>query len=107
MGENGSEADVSLPETDKGRKKLSPQDDKTGNRNDAIADVDAYARRDITGITFAANPARLKPRRKRSNVSAEAFRPFSPRDLCTELYQLNVQLFPLTKSPKKKKRDLK
>jgi uncharacterized protein (TIGR02147 family) len=69
--------------------------------------ADAYSRRDITGITFAANPARLEAGKKKIQRFRRSLQAFLSQGSCTELYQLNVQLFPLTQSPKKKKRGLR
>ena len=57
---------------------------------------DAYARRDITGITFAANPARLDAAKKKIQRFRRNLQAFLSEGSCTQLYQLNLQLFPLT-----------
>lgn len=57
-----------------------------------------YDRRLITGLTLAANMEHLNSVREKINeLLRESWAEFSQGD-CTEVYQLNVQLFPLTKN---------
>ncbi len=56
-----------------------------------------YCRRLISGITFTANPDLFEECKKEiENAIHQVSSKFS-RGNCTEVYQLNVQLFPLTK----------
>lgn len=59
-----------------------------------------FARRLITGVTMAVDPRQTeKIKRKLQELMAELSQEFSEGDV-TELYQLNIQLFPLTKEKK-------
>jgi uncharacterized protein (TIGR02147 family) len=74
----------------------------------ALASLDSgnqedFERRDITGTTMAVNPARLQEAKKRIQRFRRSLLKYLTRGECTELYQMNVQLFPLT-SPEPKRR---
>lgn len=64
----------------------------TGN-----TDQDAFDKRLIAGVTFAANPAELKKARQMLNEAVHQVATELMRGECTEVYQINLQLFPLTK----------
>ena len=57
-----------------------------------------FAARDITGMTMPLNPARLPEAKARIKRFRRSLMSYVTRGKCTELYQLNVQLFPLTRS---------
>lgn len=59
-----------------------------------------YDARDITGITMPLNPARLAEAKKRIKRFRRSLLGYVSQGKCTELYQLNVQLFPLTRKVK-------
>ena len=55
-----------------------------------------YSRRLISGITFTANPDHLLECKKElENIIHQVSSKFS-KGSCTEVYQINIQLFPLT-----------
>ncbi len=60
-------------------------------------DPEDFAARDITGMTMAINPARLAEAKKRIQKFRRSLLRYLTRGECTELYQMNVQVFPLTK----------
>ncbi len=60
-----------------------------------------FERRDITGTTMAINPARLAEGKKRIQRFRRSLLKYLTRGECTELYQMNVQIFPLTKPSKR------
>ena len=57
----------------------------------------SFSRRMITAISFAANPQRLKQGRERLMELIYEIADIMTEGDCTEVYQLNVQFFPLTK----------
>jgi uncharacterized protein (TIGR02147 family) len=56
-----------------------------------------FLRRMIIGVSFAANPAHLPQARERLNEMLYELTEILTEGECTEIYQLNAQLFPLTK----------
>lgn len=56
-----------------------------------------FERRDITGCLIPTNPARLAEAKKRIARFRKQMIRFLSDGECTELYQMNVQLFPLTR----------
>lgn len=63
----------------------------------ALASPELFESRDITGITMAVNPSRLPEAKKRIQKFRRSLMRYLTRGECTELYQMNVQVFPLTK----------
>jgi transcriptional regulator with XRE-family HTH domain len=59
-----------------------------------------FKKRDITGVTIPVNPARLEAARTKIMKFRRSLMKFLSSGECTELYQLNVQLFNLTKKGK-------
>lgn len=55
-----------------------------------------FGRRDITGITMPVNAAKIPQAKKRIERFRRMLLRFLADGECTDLYQLNVQLFPLT-----------
>lgn len=70
---------------------------------DALATGERYDERDITGITFAVDPAKLAVAKKRITKFQREMMKLLAVEGTSEVYQFNVQLFPLT-NPKGKKR---
>lgn len=58
-----------------------------------------YEGRDITGITMAVDPARLKTAKRRIATFRRQIMTYLSRGELKEVYQLNIQLFPLSHSP--------
>jgi len=58
---------------------------------------ESYSARDITGTTMAINPARIPGAKERVRKFRRSLARYLMRGNCTELYQLNVQLFSLTR----------
>lgn len=56
-----------------------------------------YSKRDITAITAAINPDRLEKARKKITAFRKSITEYLSRGECREVYQLNIQLFPLTR----------
>jgi uncharacterized protein (TIGR02147 family) len=61
-------------------------------------DVKNFERRLISGITVATNPTQIKKAQSRLNEAMHEISEILGQGPCTELYQLNVQLFPLSSS---------
>lgn len=61
-------------------------------------DDQAFARRKISGTTMAVNSARISEARRRVDEFQRELAAFLTEGECDELYQVNVQLFPLTKA---------
>lgn len=59
-------------------------------------DQSAFDRRRISGTTMAVNPARLDEAKRRVDAFQQELTDFLTEGRCTELYQINVQFFPLT-----------
>ena len=57
-----------------------------------------FERRLITGITVAANPMQFAKARKRLNEALHEVADLLAEGECTEVYQINAQLFPLTQT---------
>lgn len=62
-----------------------------------------FRRRDITGITMPINPARLAGAKRKIARFRRSLEAYLTQGACTEIYQLNVQLFPLRDGGKKEK----
>ncbi len=56
-----------------------------------------FERRDFSGATFAADPKRVLEAKKMITEFRQKLADFLMDGNCTEVYQLNLQLFPLTK----------
>ena len=65
------------------------------------SDARDFAARDITGTTMAIDPTRIPEAKKRIEAFRRQLFEFMSGGRCTELYQLNVQLFRLTKGKKR------
>lgn len=63
-----------------------------------------FEKRDITGTTMAINPKRLAEAKKRIQKFRRTLLRYLTRGECTELYQMNVQVFPLTNAGSKRRR---
>lgn len=63
-----------------------------------------FARRNISGVTLAVNPERVVIARKRIDCFLRKITAFLTEGDCREVYQVNVQLFPLTKAGKHRRR---
>jgi uncharacterized protein (TIGR02147 family) len=61
-------------------------------------DAQSFERRLITGITFASNPRNLKKAQRRLSEALYEISEILSQGECTELYQLNAQLFALTRN---------
>ena len=59
-----------------------------------------FKRRDITGITMAINPRRVAGAKKRIAQFRRSLEAYLTRGNCTEIYQANIQLFPLRQAGK-------
>lgn len=57
-----------------------------------------FERRLISGITFAVDPRNISKARRKLEAAIHSISAELMTGRCTEVYQLNVQLFPLTKS---------
>ncbi len=57
-----------------------------------------FQKRLINGLTFSANPAQMERAKARLNEALYEIAGMLAQGECTEVYQLNCQLFPLTKS---------
>jgi uncharacterized protein (TIGR02147 family) len=62
--------------------------------------VDAFARRDLLSMTVAINPAKLDRAREIVTEFQKKIVECLSQDPCTEVYQFNVQLLPLTRPGK-------
>jgi len=61
--------------------------------------------RDITGMTLPINPRRLPGARKKIAKFRRSLERYLTQGKCTEVYQLNVQLFPLRNAGKSKRNE--
>lgn len=59
-----------------------------------------FLRREIGAATMVVNPARLEEARRRIRRFRRSLMNYVTKGNCTELYQLNVQFFPLTRGRK-------
>ena len=57
-----------------------------------------FKRRDISAITFSIDPRKVEEAKKLINDFKNQISDFLTEGKCTEVYQLNMQFFPLTKS---------
>jgi uncharacterized protein (TIGR02147 family) len=62
----------------------------------------SFKKRDISGITLSVNPKQLAEVRKRIEKFQSELVDLLAQGKCTEVYQLNVQLFPLTQESQEK-----
>ena len=58
---------------------------------------DAFSKRSISGTTMAVNPAKMAEAKKKIEKFQKELASFVTEGPCTEVYQLNVQFFSLTK----------
>lgn len=64
---------------------------------------EAFEAREIGGTTTAVNPARLQEAKRRIRKFRRSLMGYVTQGHCTELYQLNVQFFPLTRKAGQRK----
>lgn len=56
-----------------------------------------FERRMISGITFSCNPKKIKKIKQKLNLLIHEIANSAMEGSCTEVYQINLQFFPLTK----------
>lgn len=66
-------------------------------------DPDDFAAREISSITFTVNPSHMAKAKKEIEKFKRHLMSLMGEGKCTALYQMNVQLFPLTRSKENKK----
>jgi uncharacterized protein (TIGR02147 family) len=67
-------------------------------------DPEDFAAREISGLTFVVDPARMREAKTRVEKFKRDMLEFMGEGRCTALYQMNVQLFPLNKTREARQR---
>jgi uncharacterized protein (TIGR02147 family) len=75
--------------------------EKAKNELEKKTDETSFQQREVSGMTMSINTKHIKEAQKRIDLFKKEMSKLLCQESCDEVYQLNVQLFPLSASPQK------